>query len=51
MLRLIETYELYPRVVEDADAGRGEVGADEQLLPLELRAQVRQRRLSAEVLA
>jgi hypothetical protein len=38
-------------VVQDPDAGRREVCADEQLLPAELGAQVRQRGLRAEVLA
>jgi hypothetical protein len=44
-------YKLYSRVVEDPDAGRREVGADEQLHPPELRAQVRQRWFGPEVLA
>ena len=44
-------YELYAGVVEDADAGGGEVGADEQVLAAEVGAQVRQRGLGAEVLA
>jgi hypothetical protein len=45
------SYELHARVVEDPDAGRREVCADEQLRPSELGAQVRQRRLGPEVLA
>jgi hypothetical protein len=42
---------LYAGVVEDADAGGGEVGADEQLVAAEVGAEVRQRGLGAEVLA
>ena len=42
---------MYAGVVEDADAGGGEVGADEQLVAAEVRAEVRQRGLGAEVLA
>jgi hypothetical protein len=41
---------LYARVVEDADAGGGEVGADEQVLAAEVGAQVRQRGLGTQVL-
>jgi hypothetical protein len=41
---------LYARVVEDADAGGGEVSADEQVLAAEVGAQVRQRGLGTEVL-
>jgi hypothetical protein len=37
-------------VVQDPDAGRREVGADEHLVAVQLRAQVRQHRLGAEVL-
>jgi hypothetical protein len=44
------TYELDSGVVEDADAGGREVGADEQLVAVELGAQVRQHGLRAEVL-
>ena len=50
-LASILPYKLYSRVVEDPDAGRREVGADEQLLPSELGAQVRQQRFGPEVLA
>jgi hypothetical protein len=42
---------LYAGVVEDADAGGGEVGADEQVVAVEVGAQVRQRGLGPEVLA
>ena len=39
----LRSYELYAGVVEDADAGGGEVGADEQLVAAEIGAEVRQR--------
>jgi hypothetical protein len=47
----LSSYKLHAGVVEDPDARRCEVGADEQLRPSELGAQVGQRRLGAEVLA
>nr|ACN35739.1 unknown [Zea mays] len=47
----VVAYELYAGVVEDADAGGREVGADEQLVAAEVGAEVRQRGLGAEVLA
>jgi hypothetical protein len=43
--------ELDARVVEHAHARRREVGAHQQLPPVQVRAQVRQRRLRAQVLA
>jgi hypothetical protein len=47
---LFLNYELYAGVVEDADAGGREVGADEQVLAAEVGAEVRQRGLGTEVL-
>jgi hypothetical protein len=46
-----DVHELYAGVVEDADAGGREVGADQELGAAEVGAQVRQRGLGAEVLA
>jgi hypothetical protein len=50
-MKLHGAYELDAGVVEDPDAGRREVGANEQLRAVELRGQVRQRGLGAELLA
>lgn len=45
------SYELYAGVVEDADAGGREVGSPQQLVAVEVRAEVGQHRLRPQVLA